>query len=131
MGNRERTYQFLVLMVYLVAFVSIAFSAFAQYLLKIGVSGLSFSREAGFLNNLKLVVTDWPLIGGISCYVISMVLWLFVLSKMEMSKAYPLVSIGYILTLFLGYFLLDEPLTIAKLVGVSIIVIGVVILTGF
>lgn len=118
-------------MVYLLAFISIAFSAFAQYLLKIGVTELSISQKTSVLKNLRLIITDWPLIGGVACYVVSMVLWLFVLSKMEMSKAYPLVSVGYILTLFLGYFLLDEPLTIAKLVGVSIIVIGVVILTGF
>ena len=118
-------------MVYFFAFLSISFSAFAQYLLKIGVSRLSFSKSAGLWYNVKELLLDLPLIGGVACYVISMVLWLLVLSKMEMSKAYPLVSIGYIITLFLGYFLLGEALTVSKIVGVGIIVIGVIVLTGF
>ena len=47
---------------------------------------------------------------------------------MELSKAYPLVSLGYVFTLILGYFFLNETITISKVAGIFLIMIGVVVL---
>lgn len=116
-------------MVYLVAFLSIALSAIAQYFLKIGVGQLSWLTTTSFRQKIDSLVTNWPLIGGVGCYVLSMIFWLYVLSKMEMSKAYPLVSIGYIFTLLIGHFLLGESVSLFKVVGIVLIVLGVFFIT--
>lgn len=100
----------------------------AQYLLKLGMKNFDYSNgfsPTTFINSIAL----GPLTGGIVCYGLSLVFWLVVLSKLELSKAYPMVSLGYVFTLILGYWLLNEQLTITKIGGVIIIIIGVIIVT--
>lgn len=115
-------------MIYLIALVSIMLGAVAQYLLKLGMTGIDL-QQGVCLPLLRQMVTSLPLWGGLICYALSLILWLLVLSRMELSRAYPLVSLGYIVTLFIGYVLLHEPLTPTKIIGVTIIVVGVFILT--
>ncbi len=62
-------------------------------------------------------------------YGFSFILWFFVLSKMELSKAYPLISLGYVLTLVMGVFFLNESMSVAKITGIAFIMIGVFLLT--
>ena len=45
--------------------------------------------------------------------------------KDELSRAYPLVSLGYVFTLLLGHFLLNESVTCNKIIGVFFIMVGV------
>lgn len=60
-------------------------------------------------------MTSLTIIIGLTCYGLSMFFWLYVLSQMELSKAYPLVSLGYVITLFLGYWLLGESINNYKI----------------
>jgi drug/metabolite transporter (DMT)-like permease len=57
-----------------------------------------------------------------------MVMWIFVLRKIELSIAYPMVSLGYIITIALAFFFLNEPLRMTKLIGAAFIVIGAVVI---
>ena len=114
-------------MQYLMAFISIFLGAIAQYLLKLGANGIVLRKTLGGI--MLDCIKNLPLISGIILYGISLLFWLYTLSQMELSKAYPLVSLGYILTLFLGYFLLDEPLNMSKILVVLFIVIGVFFIT--
>ena len=113
------------MMVYIIALFSILCSAFAQFFLKMGVQRLSVSTDNGFWLIARKVIADWPLLCGIGCYIVSMLFWLYVLSKMEMSRAYPLVSIGYVFTLIIGWFFLGESVTVGKLLGIFFIMVGV------
>lgn len=112
-------------MIYIIALISILLGSIAQYLLKIGMTSVNLDKKL----IIKSLVTNIPLLGGISCYGLSMIFWLYVLSKLELSKAYPLVSLGYVFTLLLGYFLLHEPVNNYKILGVSLIILGVFIIT--
>lgn len=114
-------------MIYLWALISILLGAIAQYLLKIGMAHVNY--ELGFKHLFRDVISNLPLWGGISCYGLSMVFWLYVLSKMELSKAYPMVSLGYVFTLIIGYFLLNESINTFKIVGILLIVCGVYFIT--
>jgi len=71
------------------------------------------------------VMTNLYVIAGLICYVISVIVWLLVLSRMEVSIAYPMVSIGYIVNAFAAYYLFAEDLTLTKVLGIGIIIIGV------
>lgn len=116
-------------MSYLIAFVSIFLGAIAQYLLKVGTIQLNLIKSFNLVNIVEAMIYNLPLLGGLLCYALSMVFWLFVLSRMELSKAYPLVSLGYVITLFLGFIFLNEPISLSKIIGILFIIIGVIFVT--
>lgn len=68
-------------------------------------------------------------LGGLLCYVISVVVWLLVLSRAEVSFAYPLLSVGYIVNAVAGYYLFQENLSITRITGILIICVGVYFVT--
>ena len=75
------------------------------------------------------VLTNIFLLSGMTCYAISILLWMVVLSRVNVSVAYPLLSIGYIVTAIMAYFLFGETLTLQKVAGIIVICIGVWLLT--
>lgn len=66
---------------------------------------------------------------GLALYATGAFLWMIVLSRLDLSLAYPMVSLSYILLAFLAWLLLDEPLTLPKLAGTVVICAGVFIIT--
>jgi multidrug transporter EmrE-like cation transporter len=68
-------------------------------------------------------------ISGLFCYVFSLAVWLLVLSRTDVSLAYPLASLGYIATAVAAYWLLGENLSLMRIAGILVIIAGVCILT--
>ena len=102
-------------------------NACAQLFLKFGVDRIgefSFTLQNLIPIGWKLA-TNYFVILGLLCYVISVVVWLMVLSRIPVGIAYPMVSIGYIITAIAGYFLLGESLTVTRVIGILVIIIGV------
>lgn len=104
-------------------------NATAQLLLKAGTNAIgsfAFSRE----NILPIgwqIATQPPIIGGLACYAISVVVWILALSRVEVSIAYPMLSIGYVVNAIAAWYLFGETLSLIKLVGIGIIILGVYI----
>ena len=69
-----------------------------------------------------------PIIGGLGCYVISVAVWVVGLSRVDVSIAYPMLSLGYVVNAFAAWYLFGEVLSVQRLVGIGIILIGVVVL---
>lgn len=65
---------------------------------------------------------------GLFLYGASAVLWLWVLSRLDVSLAYPLVSLGFVVTMLLGVLWLGEPFSWVRVAGCTLIVIGVSVL---
>jgi drug/metabolite transporter (DMT)-like permease len=107
----------------------VALNAAAQLLLKQGMIQVGeFSIGlAGLLDVGPRVVLNPYVLLGLGSYVISVGAWLVVLSRVDVSVAYPMVSLGYIITVILGKFLFNEAVTLQRLLGVLIICAGVVI----
>lgn len=110
---------------------SVSLNAFAQLfirkgMLKIGSVSLAFDQ---LFNMVLAVFTNIYLLAGMFSYGISIILWMVVLSKVNVSLAYPFLSIGYIITAILAYLFFNEPITFQKVLGIIIICIGVFILT--
>jgi len=61
---------------------------------------------------------------GLILYLISMSFWLIVLSRTELSFAYPLIGLGYVLTAFLAKFYFNENITLIRLFGILLIISG-------
>lgn len=65
---------------------------------------------------------------GLVLYGASAVLWLWVLSRLDVSLAYPLVSLGFVVTFVLGVWWLGEPFSWLRVAGCTLIVLGVAVL---
>jgi multidrug transporter EmrE-like cation transporter len=65
--------------------------------------------------------------GGMACYVVSLVVWIMGLSRVEVSIAYPMLSVGYVLNAVAAWYLFGEAVSVTRLVGIGIIIIGVYI----
>lgn len=85
--------------------------------------------QLSFDSLLKLLSSKLVLL-GFSLYALSTLAWLTALSKGELSKLYPLISINYALALVAGYLLFGEPLTLAKALGVVLIIGGVALIAA-
>ena len=76
-----------------------------------------------------MVAGNLFVLAGLVCYVVSVGVWLLVLSRVEVSFAYPLLSVGYIVNAVAGYYLFQENLSLTRITGILIICIGVYFVT--
>lgn len=113
------------------AFFCVCLTALAQVLLKMGMSSPVIQQAmASDMRAVFLLALSSPLIwGGMVCFGASAGLWLLVLGKLEVSMAYPLISLGVVLTTVAGIFILGESVSIYKVLGVALIITGVLILS--
>ena len=77
---------------------------------------------------LGISLNPW-MIAGLGCYGVSILLWMAVLSKVEVSAAYPLTSIGFIIAAAAGYFFMGETVGLSRAVGIALVCCGVVVIT--
>ena len=80
---------------------------------------------ASILQAIPSILLNVFVMGGLVVMVISMASHLLVLSKVDISYAYPFLGLSFVLVTAWGYFVLSEPMSIFKLAGVSLIVCGV------
>jgi len=102
-------------------------NAGAQLLLKAGTNSVgvfAFSRD-NFVPVGWELATEPHIIGGLGCYVISVIVWIMALSRVEVSIAYPMLSIGYVVNALAAWYLFGEAVTLTRLAGIGIIIIGV------
>lgn len=76
-----------------------------------------------------MVAGNLFVVAGLACYVVSVGVWLLVLSRVEVSFAYPLLSVGYIVNAVAGYYLFQENLSLTRITGILIICVGVYFVT--
>ena len=76
----------------------------------------------------SLLLNPWFL-AGMTCYALSIGIWLIVLGKTEVSLAYPLLSIGYIITAIIGYYILGENVNLTRIAGIALICFGIVVIS--
>jgi drug/metabolite transporter (DMT)-like permease len=60
-------------------------------------------------------------------YALTTILWLYILNKVPISRAYPIQALAYPLVLILAKLLFNESITVSRLIGIGIIVIGVIV----
>lgn len=111
----------------LLILLGVLLNAAAQLFLKEGMRRIG-QFEFVWANLIPIglqVATNGFVLGGMVCYLISVAVWLLVLSRVEVSFAYPMLSIGYIVNAVAGYYLFEENLSISRITGILIIVAGV------
>ena len=104
-------------------------NAAAQLLLKAGTNRLgvvTFNLE-NILPMAWQVGTQPHVFAGLACYVVSVGVWIMALSRVEVSVAYPMLSIGYVVNALAAWWLFGEAVSLTRLAGIGIIVVGVYI----
>ena len=102
-------------------------NAAAQLLLKAGTNAVGqfeFSAQNILPVGMKLALEP-HIAGGLACYVVSVAVWIVGLSRVPVSIAYPMLSVGYIVNAAAAWYLFGESLTAQKLIGIAFIVCGV------
>ncbi|MHB8231850.1 MAG: SMR family transporter [bacterium] len=127
--------------------VSILMGVFAQLLMKYGMNKLSKTvrlsshhshQSASYIyialfkiaKILFIIFSDKFVIIGIVLYLVSMFFWIKVLSKIDLSIAYPFVSIGIVLTVILAAAMLGESVPLFRWVGIFITLCGVYVIVS-
>ncbi len=111
--------------------VAVTFSALAQIAFKAGMSGELQGTCVTFAwSSLVSGLTNRYVLLGLLLYGVSTLLWLLVLSRLEVTVAYPFVGLGFVITMILGFLLLHEPLSLTKIMGTLLVVAGVILIAG-
>lgn len=110
--------------------LSILMSSTAHIFLKKGMMSHAFNavKSDSIIGLVWTVGTNPWVIGGMFLHVSALVVWLWALSKVDISFAYPFLALGYVLVSAMAWFWLGEELNSMKILGMGIIIVGILIL---
>ncbi|PXA96915.1 transporter [Nostoc sp. 3335mG] len=105
-------------------------NAAAQLMLKAGMSAMgpiSFTADTAILRIFQIVFSPW-VFAGLVTFVISMASHLYVLSKVDISFAYPFLSLAYVAVAIFAWLVFKEDLGALKIAGIALICVGTVLI---
>jgi multidrug transporter EmrE-like cation transporter len=111
---------------YLILLIAIGFGVIGQILLKRGMQG----KENTQAKDLFAQVINPYVLSGFLCYGFSTLLYFVAIAKLDLSLAYPTVSLGYVAVVYLSKLFLKEEFSAWRWVAIAMICVGVV-LVGF
>jgi multidrug transporter EmrE-like cation transporter len=106
-------------------------NAVAQVLLKAGtnaIGGAIHLTMSNWFETFVKVATQWPIIAGLACYGISVVVWIMGLSRTDVTIAYPMLSLGYVVAALGAWLFLGEAVSPQRLLAIAVIMVGVALL---
>lgn len=107
--------------------LSVSCAVAAQFALKAGISGAEVKtilHEPLNVRSIVALITNKFVLVGLALYVFGVFVWLHVLSVWDVSKAYPLVGLGFAFTAAIGW-VIGEQVTFIRALGVALICVGV------
>jgi multidrug transporter EmrE-like cation transporter len=111
-------------MSYVILILAITFNAVANILMKIGM--LREKPVSGFAGFMLGMIMNPALIAGVVCFAIGLAAYCFVLTKLNLSVAYPIMtSVGYVIVIIASWLFLKETITAIQIAGFSLIIAGV------
>ncbi|WER48222.1 EamA family transporter [Cupriavidus sp. WKF15] len=108
-------------------FTGVLLNAAAQLLLKAGVNAvgaITIERSTLLVTALR-VLTQWPVLAGLTLYVVSVGVWIVGLSRVDVSIAYPMLSLGYVVNALAAWWLFGEMIGPLRVCGILLILAGV------
>ena len=114
----------------LLVLMSVGPAVVEQLILKAAIRDLGVSLDVlGPLAYFTKVLTTPRVLLAFMLYGASSLIWIVVLSKLELSLAYPMLSMGYVLVVFLSWMVLKEPVNAVRIAGLVIICAGVIVIS--
>jgi drug/metabolite transporter (DMT)-like permease len=114
---------------YLYIFATIGFTVYGQLVLKWRISKFG-PLPSDLLEKLKFLISlffDPAIFSGFAAAFLAALAWMAAMTKFELSHAYPFMSLNFVVVLLLSGWLLSEPMTLQKALGVGLIVLGIVV----
>jgi drug/metabolite transporter (DMT)-like permease len=90
---------------------------------KIGLQNVKL--HGSIISKFFQIVFSPPIFLGFVLYIVATVIWMYLLSKLPLSFLYPLQSLAYILSLFIGLLVFKEVIPITRWIGTAVILLGV------
>ncbi|GAB4121819.1 MAG: SMR family transporter [Sideroxydans sp.] len=112
-------------------FVGVMLNVAAQLLIKAGTNAVGhfeFVRENILPVGWKLM-TEWHIVSALACYGVSVLVWILALSRVQVSIAYPLLSMGYVVNAVAAWYFFNEAFNASKVLGIGVIILGVIIIS--
>jgi drug/metabolite transporter (DMT)-like permease len=106
-------------------------NACAQVLLKAGTNALGGAIHLTVGNAFETfvrVASQLPILAGLACYALSLVVWIMGLSRTDVTIAYPMLSLGYVIAAAGAWLFLGETISPQRLLAIGVIMVGVVLL---
>ena len=115
----------------LLLLVTVTFNVVGQYLMKRGMMSVGvISGDMSLLvSSLARAFTNPYVIAGVGAYAAGSIFWLILLSRVDLSYAYPALSLGYVVVTLVSVFFLGEQVSAMRWVGVIVICLGVALLS--
>ncbi len=112
---------------FLLFLTAVILSSSGQALLKLGATKLGRVNTGNFMNLIMNILFTPELIIGLLIYGLSAVLFILVLTRVNLSVAGPALSISYVFSVLMGYFFFKETLTVQHLIGLAFVMCGVIL----
>lgn len=106
-------------------------SAGAQIALKAGMTSRDIRTviEGGQVMRIATALASSPLVMlGLLSYGLSAIIWMFVLSRVALSTAYPFIALGIAITALAGRYFFHEPMSLVKIAGIGLILAGILVI---
>jgi drug/metabolite transporter (DMT)-like permease len=110
----------------LLLFVAISLGASGQILMKGGLRQLGERPAPAVV--LRALVSNWLVLSGFACYGVSSILYLLAISRLDVSYAYPMVALSYVMVAVVAWRLFDESIPPLRVVGLVVIMLGVLLM---
>jgi len=116
---------------FMLIIITVGLNVSGQVLMKQGMESVGAIQGtlAAIVDGLSQAFFSPYVLGGVAAYGLSSVFWLILLSRVELSYAYPALSLGYVIITLVSAFLLGEQVTVTRWVAVLVICLGVVLLS--
>ena len=110
--------------------ISVIASSFGQLFLKLGAVQLGQVTGANALSHVLSIATTPALIAGLAAYGVGAITYILLLTRVNLSIAAPSASLIYIASVVIGVVVFKEELSMARLVGLGLIMGGVVLVAS-
>ena len=107
--------------------VSVLSSVAGQFFLKLGALKLGKVNFTNAISHLLSIALTPELIIGLACYGVGAIAYILLLTRVNLSVAAPSVSLVYLFSVLLGFFIFRESLPLSRLIGLGFIVSGVIL----
>lgn len=105
-------------------------TAFGQALIRTGMKSVAERTPDNIVATVVGAVGSPAVVAGLTIYVLCTLSWLLLLSRFELSFAYPFLGLSFIVALVLGVSMLGEPVSMIRIVGTILIGTGVVLVAA-
>ncbi len=109
--------------------LAVLLGATGQIIMKMGMKIYGEVTATSVWGQLVPILRVPQVFLGFVCYGLSAVLWIAVVSNVDLSLAYPMVSLAYVLVFLASWLFLGEHISAMRLAGLVIIVAGVLVIS--